>query len=184
MPTKEPPKKVTIPKLVRFQGDLVEEVLHVSAKSLFKRLILETPLWSYSMSSSLKSQKASKCKKGKSGVRPPIPYVPPTDLIEKQDSKQIKVKMPDGTNFSIAAFTSGANKDYFVHVIAVLCIIKKKEWRQKSRRPGWQSVTSGRKWRLISSSHPTNLKKPRHSATPPLTSSRTFSRQRKSLQLR
>jgi hypothetical protein len=35
-PTKEPPKKVKIPKLVRFQGDLVEEVLHVPAKMPFK----------------------------------------------------------------------------------------------------------------------------------------------------
>jgi hypothetical protein len=111
--TKEPPKKVKIPKLIRFQGDLVEEVLRVPAKSFFKRLILETPLWSYSMSSSLKSPpeglKASKCEKGKLGARPPIPYAPPTNLIKKQEGEQIKVKMPDGTNFSMAAFTSGTN---------------------------------------------------------------------------
>jgi hypothetical protein len=34
--------------------------------------------------------------------------------------------MPDSTNFSMAAFTSGINEDYLVHVIAVLRIIKKK----------------------------------------------------------
>ncbi len=50
-----PPKKAKIPRFVRFQGDLVEEVLRIPAKSSFKRLILETPLWTYSMSSSLKS---------------------------------------------------------------------------------------------------------------------------------
>jgi hypothetical protein len=69
---------------------------------------------------------ALKCKKEKSGVRPPIPYVPPTDLIKKREGEQIKVKMPDGTNFSMAAFTCGMNEDYLVHVIAVLRIIEKK----------------------------------------------------------
>jgi hypothetical protein len=34
--------------------------------------------------------------------------------------------MPDSTNFGMAAFTSGANKDYLVHVITILCIIEKK----------------------------------------------------------
>ncbi len=129
-PTKEPPKKGKIPKLVRFQEDLVEEALRIPAKLSFKHLILETLLWSYSRSSSLKSPpdglKASECKKGKLGAQPPIPYVPPTDLIKKQEGEQIKVKMPDGTNFSMAAFMSGTNEDYLAHVIAVLCIIKKK----------------------------------------------------------
>ncbi len=129
-PTKEPPQEVKIPKLARFQGGIVEKVLRVPAKSSFKRLILETPLWSHSMSSNLKSPleglKASECEKGKSGARPPIPYVPPTDLIKKWEGEQIKVKMPDGTNFSMSTFTSGTNKDYLVHVIAVLHIIVKK----------------------------------------------------------
>jgi hypothetical protein len=82
------------------------------------------------MSSSLKSPpeglKALECKKGKSVARPPIPYVPPPDLIENQEAEQIKVKMLDGTNFGMAAFTYGTNEDYLVHVIAVLQIIKKK----------------------------------------------------------
>jgi hypothetical protein len=121
---RNPLKKVKIPRLVRFQGDLVEEVLCVPAKSSFKCLILKTPLWLYSMSSSLKSPpeglKALECKKGKSGARPPILYVSPTDLIKKHEGKQIKVKMPNGTNFCMVAFTSGTNKDYLVHVIAVL----------------------------------------------------------------
>jgi hypothetical protein len=34
--------------------------------------------------------------------------------------------MPNGTNFRMAAFAYGTNKDYLVHVIAVLRIIKKK----------------------------------------------------------
>jgi hypothetical protein len=108
----------------------MEKVLRVPAKSCFKRLILETSLWSYSMSSNLKSPpeglKASKCKKGKSSAQPPIPYVPLTDLIKKWEGEQIKVKMPDGTNFSMSTFMRGTNKDYLVHVIVVLRIIVKK----------------------------------------------------------
>ncbi len=34
--------------------------------------------------------------------------------------------MPDGTSFGMATFAYGTNEDYLVHVIAVLCIIKKK----------------------------------------------------------
>jgi hypothetical protein len=76
------------------------------------------------MSSNLKSQpeglKPLECKKGKSVAQPPILYVLPSDLIKKRETKQIKVKMPDGTNFAMAAFAYGTNKDYLVHIIAVL----------------------------------------------------------------
>jgi hypothetical protein len=58
------------------------------------------------------------------------------DLIEKRESKQKKVKMPDGTNFRMAAFLYGTNEDYLVHVIAVLRNIKKKGWGLKSKWPG------------------------------------------------
>jgi hypothetical protein len=147
-PTKEPPQEVKIPKLVRFQGDLVEEILRLPAKLSFKRLILETPLWSFSVSSSLKSPpeglKASKCKKGKLGARPPISYVPPADLIKKQEGEQIKVKMPYGTNFLMAAFMSGTNEDYLVHVIAVLCIIKKKGMAAEIKA-AWLAIPAVRK---------------------------------------
>jgi hypothetical protein len=82
------------------------------------------------MSSNLKSPpeglKPSECKKGKSVVQPPIPYVLPLDLLEKGETKQIKVRMPDGTNFGMTTFAYGTNKDYLVHVIAVQHIIKKK----------------------------------------------------------
>jgi hypothetical protein len=46
------------------------------------------------------------------------------DLIEKRETEQVKVKMPDGTNFGMAAFAYGTTKD--VHVIAILRIIEKK----------------------------------------------------------
>jgi hypothetical protein len=91
---------------------------------------LETLLWQYAMSSSLKSPpeglKNAKCKKGTPHVRPPIPYVPPTDLHEKREMELIKVELPDETKFQMPTFISGNNKDYLVHVIAVLQLVEQK----------------------------------------------------------
>jgi hypothetical protein len=85
------------------------------------------------MSSNLKSPpeglKNAECEKGKLIAQPPIPYVPPLELHKKQETEQIKVKMPDGTNFQMAAFGYGNNEEYLVHVIAILRIIKKKGWK-------------------------------------------------------
>ncbi len=100
------------------------------------------------MSSSLKSPpeglKALECKKEKSGPRPPIPYVPPTKLIKKQEGKVIKVKMLNGTNFGMAAFTSGTNKDHIVRVIVVLQIIKKKGLASKIK-VAWDAILAVRR---------------------------------------
>ncbi len=100
------------------------------------------------MSSSLKSPpeglKALECKKGKSVARPSIPYVPPTDLIKKQEAEQIKIKMPDGTNFGMAAFMYGTNEDYLVHVIAVLQIIKKKGPASETKE-AWDAILKVRR---------------------------------------
>jgi hypothetical protein len=52
--------------------------------------------------------------------------------------------MPDGTNFSMAAFTCGTNKDYLVHIIAVLCIIKKKGLAQEIKA-AWLALPAIRK---------------------------------------
>jgi hypothetical protein len=82
------------------------------------------------MSSSLKSPpeglKNAECEKGTPPVRPPIPYVPPTDLHKKRETKQIKVELPDGTKFQMPTYGSGNNKEYLVHVIAILRLIKQK----------------------------------------------------------
>jgi hypothetical protein len=82
------------------------------------------------MSSSLKSPpeclKNTECEKGTPPVRPPIPYVPPTDLHEKREMEQIKVELPDGTKFQMPTYGSGNNKEYLVHVIAVLQLVEQK----------------------------------------------------------
>jgi hypothetical protein len=81
------------------------------------------------MSSNLKSPpeglKNAKCKKGTPPVRPPIPYVPPTDLLKKWET-QIKVELPNGTKFQMPTFGSGNNKECLVHVIAIQCLVKQK----------------------------------------------------------
>ncbi len=59
-------------------------------------------------------------------VRPPIPYVPPTDLHEKQETEQIKVKLPDRTKFQMSTYGSGNSKEYLIHVIAVLQLVEQK----------------------------------------------------------
>ncbi len=127
---KEPPTKIKILQPAEHQADPLRRILRVPPKSSFKHLILETPFWQYAMSSNLKSLleglKNSECKKGKSVAWPPTPYVPPLDLHKRQETKQIKVKMPDGINFQIAAFAYGNIKDYLIHVIAVLSIIELK----------------------------------------------------------
>ncbi len=64
--------------------------------------------------------KNANCKKGKLMARPPILYVPPSDRHEKGETEKIKVKMPDKTNFQMAAFGYRNNKEYLVHVIAVM----------------------------------------------------------------
>jgi hypothetical protein len=56
--------------------------------------------------------------------QPPILYVIPTDLHEKWGTKQIKVKLPDGTNFLMFTFGIWNNEEYLVHVIAVMRLIK------------------------------------------------------------
>jgi hypothetical protein len=77
--------------------------------SSFKHLILETPLWQGAMSSSL--LKNVECEKGTPPVRPPIPYIPPTNLHKKQETKQIKVVLLDGSKFQMPTYGTGNNEE-------------------------------------------------------------------------
>ncbi len=52
--------------------------------------------------------KDSECEKGNLGIRPPNPYVPPTDLLQtKENSDTLKVKLPDGMVFTMRIFVQG-----------------------------------------------------------------------------
>jgi hypothetical protein len=83
------------------------------------------------MSSNLKSPpeglKNAKCEKGMLPIRPPILYVPLTDLLEKRETKQIKVELPDRTKFQIPTYGSGNNEEYLVHIITILQLVKQKQ---------------------------------------------------------
>ncbi len=70
--------------------------------------------------------KNAECEKGTPTVRPPNPCVPLTDLLKKRENKQIKVKLPDGTKSQMPTYGSGNNKEYLVHIIAVLHLVKQK----------------------------------------------------------
>ncbi len=111
----EPPYQIKILLSAKFQADPLQRIIRVPPKSPFKRLLLETLLWQYTMSSSLNSPpeglKNAKCKKSMPPVRPPILYVPPTHLYEKQETEQIKVKLPNEMKFQMPTYGSGNNKD-------------------------------------------------------------------------
>jgi hypothetical protein len=83
---------------------------------------------SLNLKSPLEGLKNAKCKKSMLPVRPPIPYVPPTDHLKKQETEQIKVELPDGTKFQMPTYGSGNNKDkeYLVHIIAIQHLVKQK----------------------------------------------------------
>jgi hypothetical protein len=74
-----------------------------------------------------KGLKDSECEKGHLGNRPPVPYVPPTDLLQtKESSEVLKIKLPNGTVFSMGIFAKGTPEDYLQHIIAVLRLIDQK----------------------------------------------------------
>jgi hypothetical protein len=82
------------------------------------------------MSTNLKSPpeglKNGECKKDTPPVRPPIPYNSPTDLLKKRETEKIKVELPNGTRFQMPTYGSGNNKEYLIHLITVLHLVKEK----------------------------------------------------------
>jgi hypothetical protein len=68
----------------------------------------------------------------------------PFHLHERQETKQIKVKTPDGINFQMAAFAYGSNEEYLIHIIAVLCIIEQKEMASDIKK-AWEAIVEDRR---------------------------------------
>jgi len=95
-----------ISRRVQSERGALYKFLRVPAKSSFKLLIMQTASWrAYTMSNtkSTKNLKDSECEKGQLAIRPPISYVPPTDLHGSTESETIKVRLPDGTTVSVKA---------------------------------------------------------------------------------
>jgi hypothetical protein len=112
--------------------------LQVLPKSSFKKLLIGTGLWQHAkMSTSLKSPdrlKNAKWKKGQLSNRPPIPYVPETDIVTPKEEPQVfKVKLPDESHLSMPIYSLGNNEEYLAHIIAVLQIIDQKVLSKKCR---------------------------------------------------
>jgi hypothetical protein len=110
---------------------LANRFLQVPPTFSYKRLVIGTKLYlSAKMSNSSKTPEGLKdpeCKKGHLGLRPPIPYVPPTDLLQVKDSTEmLKVKLPNGTVFSMSIFAKGSPEEYLQHVIAILRLVNRK----------------------------------------------------------
>ena len=70
--------------------------------------------------------KDSECEQGAIANRPPIPYVAPVDPYEKQEKTNIKVKLPDGTNYQMPPFHAGSNEEYVNYIIAMIQLIQQK----------------------------------------------------------
>jgi hypothetical protein len=120
--------------LCKFSGTTTQATwfLQVPPRSTFKRLVLGITLWQHvKMTTLLKSLEGFKdleCKKWQLSSWPPNPCVSPTDLvITKESSNNLKVKLPDGTIFTMTIFSQGNSKEYHVQIIAVLLLINQKE---------------------------------------------------------
>ncbi len=86
-------------------------------------------------SKTLEGLKDSECEKGHLGNRPPVPYVPPMDLLQTKDSsKMLKVKLANGTVFSMSIFTKVSPEDYLQHIIAVLRLIDQKGFHVQCKK--------------------------------------------------
>ncbi len=76
------------------------------------------------MSTSLKSPdglKNAECKKGQLSHRPPIPYDPVVDIVTPKEEPQVfKIKLPDASHLSMPIYSRGNNKEYLMHIVAVL----------------------------------------------------------------
>ena len=72
--------------------------------------------------------KDSECKQGAITTRPLIPYVAPVDPYEKEEKTEIKTKLPEGTNYQMAPFRAGSNKDYVNHIIAMIRLVEQKDF--------------------------------------------------------
>ncbi len=77
--------------------------------------------------------KDSECKKGNLSHRPPIPYVPPTDLLPATSKiETIKIKVADGSTVNMTIFSVGSPEEYLSHIVAVLGLIDRKGLREQS----------------------------------------------------
>jgi hypothetical protein len=92
------------------------------------------------MSTTLKSPdrlKNSECKKGQLSNRPPILYVAEMDIVRSKEEPQVlKAKLPDNSHLNMPIYSHGNTKEYHMHIVAVLRIVKQKGLNAKCREIG------------------------------------------------
>jgi hypothetical protein len=96
------------------------------------------------MSTTLKAPNGLKdleCEKGQLSSRPPVRYVPLTDLVTtKEELQSLKIKLPNGlpngSVFNMSIYSHGNTEEYLAHIVAVLCIIKQKGLDAQCRKLG------------------------------------------------
>ncbi len=115
--------------------------LRVLLKSSFKKHVLITGLWQYTKPSTtlkaLDGLQNSECKKGQLSNRPPIPYIAEADIVRAKEEPQIlKVGLPNDSHLNMPICSHGKTKEYLMHIVAVLCIIKQKGLDAKCRNLG------------------------------------------------
>ncbi len=53
--------------------------------------------------------------------------------MPKEEPQIFKIKLPDVSHLSMPIYSRGNNKEYLVHIVAVLCVIDQKELPKKCR---------------------------------------------------
>ncbi len=90
------------------------------------------------MSATLKSPdglKNAECEKEQLSNRPPIPYVPETDIVmPKEDPQVYKVKLPDDSHLNMHIYSRGNNEEYLTQIVAVLHTIKQRGLDSRCRK--------------------------------------------------
>ncbi len=92
------------------------------------------------MSTTLKAPhglKNSECKKGQLSNQLPIPNVAETNVVTSNKEPQaLKVRLPDHPPLNMPIYSHGNTKEYLMHIVVVLCIIKQKGLDAKCRKLG------------------------------------------------
>jgi hypothetical protein len=84
---------------------------------------------------SLDRLKHFECEKGQLSNRPPILYVAEMDIVTPKEVPQVlKVKLPDNSHINMHVYSCGNTKEYLMHIVAVLCIIKQKGLDARCRK--------------------------------------------------
>jgi hypothetical protein len=96
------------------------------------------------MSTTLKSPdrlKNSECKKGQLSNWPPILYVAEMYIVMPKEEPQVmKIKLPNNFHINMPIYSRGNTKEYLMHIVAVLHIIKQKGLDARCRKLGMAVV--------------------------------------------